>query len=295
MAALSTGPWRSFLFAPANHARMAEKVFQAGADAAILDLEDAVAVAGKPAARADAVAALKRPRPCKGFVRVNAAETEWCFGDLEAIVGPWLDGIVLPKLESAAMLRTIDWTLAQLERKAGLEPGSIDLMPIVETGLGISNLKEIASCRSRLRRLCFGAGDYTLDVGMRWSLDEAELAHARAAMVVESRAGGLEPPVDTVFIELRETEAFAASARRALALGFQGKLCIHPSQVGPVNDAFSPTEEETTRARRIVAAFDEAEAAGSASIQVDGYFVDYPIVEKARRTLALAERIAQRG
>ena len=98
-----------------------------------------------------------------------------------------------------------------------------------------------------------------------------------------------------MFIELRETEAFAASARRALALGFQGKLCIHPSQVGPVNDAFSPTEEEMERARRIVAAFDEAEAAGSASIQVDGYFVDYPIVEKARRTLALAERIAGRG
>ena len=295
MAPSPTGPWRSFLFAPANHARMAEKVFQAGADAAILDLEDAVAVAEKPAARADAVAALRRPRPCKGFVRVNAAETGWCFEDMEAVVGPWLDGIVLPKLESAAMLRTIDWTLGQLERKAGLEVGVIDLMPIVETGLGISNLKEIAACRSRLRRLSFGAGDYTLDVGMRWSLDEAELAHARAAMAVESRAGGLEPPVDTVFIELRETEAFAASARRALALGFQGKLCIHPSQVGPVNDAFSPTEEETERARRIVAAFDEAEAAGSASIQVDGYFVDYPIVEKARRTLALAERIAGRG
>ena len=294
MSAFSTGPWRSFLFAPANHDRMAVKVFQAGADAAILDLEDAVAVAEKPAARADAVAALQRPRSCKGFVRVNAAETEWCFGDMEAIVGPWLDGIVLPKLESAAMLQTIDWTLAQLERKAGLETGSIDLMPIVETGLGISNLKEIAGCRSRLRRLCFGAGDYTLDVGMRWSLDEAELSQARAAMVVESRAGGLEPPVDTVFIELRETEAFEASARRVLAMGFQGKLCIHPSQVGPVNDAFSPTDEEAERARRIVAAFDEAEAAGSASIQVDGYFVDYPIVEKARRTLALAERIAAR-
>ena len=295
MTGHSTGPWRSFLFAPANHARRAEKVFQAGADAAILDLEDAVAVAEKPAARALAVAALQRRRPCKGFVRVNAAETEWCFGDLEAIVGPWLDGIVLPKLESAAMLQTIDWTLAQLERKAGLDTGSIDLMPIVETGLGVSNLKEIANCRSRLRRLCFGAGDYTLDMGLHWSLDEAELAHARTAIVLESRAGGLEPPVDTVFIELRETEAFAASARRVLAMGFQGKLCIHPDQVGPVNDAFSPTEAEKERARRIVTAFDEAERAGLASIQVDGYFVDYPIVEKARRTLALAARIEGRG
>ncbi len=295
MSLSSSGPWRSFLFAPATHARRAEKVFQAGADAAILDLEDAVAVAEKPGARALAVAALQRPRPCKGFVRVNAAETEWCFGDMEAVVGPWLDGIVLPKLEDAATLRTIDWTLAQLERRAGVEVGSVDLMPIIETGLGVSNLKEIAACRSRLRRLCFGAGDYTLDMGIRWSLDEAELGHARAAIVLESRAGGLEPPVDTVFIELRETEAFAASATRALALGFQGKLCIHPDQVAPVNAAFSPTEAETARAQRIVAAFDEAERAGSASIQVDGYFVDYPIVEKARRTLALAARIEERG
>jgi len=291
----SSGPWRSFLFAPATHARRAEKAFRAGADAAILDLEDAVAVAEKPGARALAAAALRRPRRCKGFVRVNAAGTEWCFDDLEAVVGPRLDGIVLPKLEDAATLRTIDWTLAQLERRAGLEIGSIDLMPIIETGLGVSNLKEIAACRSRLRRLCFGAGDYTLDMGMRWSLDEAELAHARAALVLESRAGGLEPPVDTVFIELRETEAFAASAARALALGFQGKLCIHPDQVAPVNAAFSPTGAEIAHAQRIVAAFEQAERAGSASIQVDGYFVDYPIVEKARRTLALAARIAERG
>ncbi len=286
-----TGPWRSLLFAPATHARRAEKVFLAGADVAILDLEDAVAVAEKPAARALAVAALRRPRACKGFVRINAAETEWCFEDLEAIVGPWLDGVLLPKLESAATLQTIDWLLAQLERKAGLEPGRIDLMAIIETGRGVSELKEIAAAPSRLRRLCFGAGDYTLDMGMGWSLEEAELAPARAAMVLESRSGGLEAPIDTVFIELRETEAFDASAERARTLGFQGKLCIHPDQVGVVNATFTPDEAERARARRIVEAFEQAERAGSASIQVDGYFVDYPIVEKARRTLALADLI----
>ena len=290
-----TGPWRSFLFAPATHARRAEKVFLAGADVAILDLEDAVAVAEKPAARALAVAALRRPRACKGFVRINAAETEWCFEDLEAIVGPWLDGVLLPKLESAATLQTIDWLLAQLERKAGLAPGRIDLMAIIETGRGVSGLKEIAAAPSRLRRLCFGAGDYTLDMGMGWSLEEAELAPARAAMVLESRSGGLEAPIDTVFIELRETAAFDASAERARTLGFQGKLCIHPDQVSVVNATFTPDEAERARARRIVEAFEQAERAGSASIQVDGYFVDYPIVEKARRTLALAELIDARG
>ena len=294
--AAPTGPWRSFLFTPADHARRVGKAFGTGADAVILDLEDAVAVAGKPEARAFAVEALRRPRPCRGFVRINASATEWCFGDLEAVVGPWLDGILLPKLESAAELRMIDWVLGQLERKAGMVPGTVDLMAIIETGLGISRLGEISEAPTRLRRLCFGAGDYTLDMGLEWSPEgEEELHQARSAIVLASRAGGLEAPVDTVFIHLRETAAFAASAARARALGFQGKLCIHPDQVGPVNDAFTPTGEVVAHAERVVAAFEEAERSGSASIQVDGYFVDYPIVEKARRTLAMTELVRSRG
>ena len=112
---------------------------------------------------------------------------------------------------------------------------------------------------------------------------------------MESRAAGLDPPVDTVFIRLGQPEPFRRSTELARDLGFQGKLCIHPEQVGPVNETFSPTDDEVAKSERYVAAFEEAEAKGSASIQVDGYFIDYPIVENARRTLRIAESIRNRG
>jgi len=287
-------PFRTLLFTPGNHPRKLAKVFDAGADAVILDLEDAVAIAEKPATRAAVVEALKaRPEPQTplGYVRVNALSTPFAYGDFRAVVGPWLDGIILPKVETAAELQAADWLLAQLEREAGLAQGSVDLIPIIETAKGEQALMEIAAAGTRAKRLSFGAGDYTLDLGRTWTLDESELLPMRHRMVSVSRAAELEPPVDTVFIHLQEGEAFAKSCRTAQALGFQGKLCIHPGQVEAANAAFTPSEEEVAYARKIVAAFEEAEAAGSASIQVEGYFVDYPIVEKARRTLALIEAI----
>ena len=148
------------------------------------------------------------------------------------------------------------------------------------------------SVGSRLSRVSFGAGDYTRDMGMEWTMGEAEIAPAQAEVVLASRIAGLEPPVDTVFIHIREHEAFRASCTRVRRMGFQGKLLIHPDQVAPANAAFSPSDEDLAHARRIVAAFAQAEAAGSASIQVEGYFVDYPIVEKAKRVVALGDAIA---
>jgi citrate lyase subunit beta/citryl-CoA lyase len=290
------GPFRSFLFTPGNHARKVAKVFDAGADAVILDLEDAVAIAEKPATRATVVEALKRPRSCLGYVRVNAYDTEFCFRDVVSVVGPWLDGIVLPKVESAEQLQSIDWLLGNLEAERGLAQGSIDLMPIIETGKAMADLGAIASSSTRVRRLSFGAGDYTLDMNMVWSLGESELHHARATVAMCSRAAGLEPPLDTVFIHIgaRFQDALVEASKIPKTLGFQGKLCIHPEQVMPVNNVFTPGEDEVEHARKVVAAFDEAEANGSASIQVDGYFVDYPIVEKARRSLAIIEGINAR-
>ncbi|MBB3898526.1 HpcH/HpaI aldolase/citrate lyase family protein [Roseococcus suduntuyensis] len=294
---MSPGPNRSFLFAPGDHPRRAEKVLEVGADAAILDLEDAVAVAAKPGAREAVRAALARPRRCRGFVRVNAFGTEWCFADLHAVVGPTLDGIVLPKLEDGAELVAVDWMLSALERERGLPPRGIEVMPILETALGFSRLGALAAqakaLGGRVRRLAFGAGDYTLDLGLSWGRAETELETARAAIVLHSRAAGLEPPIDTVWIELRDAEGFAASCARGVALGFQGRLCIHPDQVGVVNAAFSPPPEEVARAERIIAAFAEAEARGLASIQVEGRFVDYPIVERAQRLVALARLIRE--
>lgn len=284
-------PLRSLLFVPGNHPRKLAKVFAAGADAVILDLEDAVAIAEKSATRAAVTAALRAERRCRAYVRINAMATEFCYGDLAAVVGKGLDGIILPKIEAPWQLQAADWLLAALERDAGLAPGEIDLMPIIETGAGVAAVREIAASGTRVRRLAFGAGDYSVDMNLTWTRDEAEMAHARATIAVASRAAGLEPPVDTVFADLRDPEGFAAAARRALAAGFQGKMCIHPDQVAPANEVFTPGEAEVARARKIVAAFDVAEAAGSAAIQLDGQFVDYPIVERARRVLATLARI----
>ena len=133
--------------------------------------------------------------------------------------------------------------------------------------------------------MAFGAGDFTLDMGMVWTRSEAELLPHRAACVMHSRAAGMEPPLDTVWADLRDGDGFIASARHAAALGFQGKMCIHPDQIVPCNAAFTPDEAAVAQARRIVAAFDEAEAKGLASIQLEGQFIDYPIVQRARRVL----------
>ena len=286
--------FRSLLFAPGNHARRVEKSLTLDADVVILDLEDAVVVAEKEATRGKVVAAFQTPRRALGYVRINAFDTPFCFDDLQAVVTPGIDGILLPKVESPAQLIAVDWAVAALERARGLSEGGIDLVPIIETGRGMAELHDIARSGTRVRRLSFGAGDYTLDVGMRWTFGERELDHARTALVVQSRAAGLEPPVDTVFIHLRQPDALRRSVELARDLGFQGKLCIHPEQVGPVNETFTPTDEEVAKAERYVTAFEEAEARGSASIQVDGYFIDYPIMEQARRTLRIAQALRSR-
>lgn len=285
--------FRSFLFAPGNHPRRVEKSLTLGADAVILDLEDAVANAEKANTRAMVVEALGRPRTCRGYVRVNALGTQWSHGDFVAVVATGVDGIVLPKVESAADLQTGEWLLGALEREHGLPEGSIDLIPIIETAAGYCNIAEITRAAKRVRRLAFGAGDFTLDLGITWSADESELLPYRSTLIAHSRAAGLEPPIDTVWVSLTDREGFNRSVQRAKDLGFQGKLCIHPDQVPVVNECFRPTERELTHARRVLDAFAQAERDGLAAIQVDGQFVDYPIVYRAQRLVERAEAITQ--
>jgi citrate lyase subunit beta/citryl-CoA lyase len=287
-------PLRSFLFAPGNHARRVEKALTLDADAVILDLEDAVATAEKPGTRETVAAALERPRRGLLYLRINAVDTEFCYGDLVAIVGPGLDGVILPKVESAAGLVTVDWLLAQLERDRGLPPGRIDLIPIIETARGLDRLGAILTAGSRVRRVAFGAGDFTLDVNMAWSRDEAELAHARATIVTASRAAGIDAPLDTVWVDLSDRDGLEASARTALGFGFQGKMCIHPDQIAIVNRVFTPSDAEIAFAERVAAAFAKAEAEGSAAIQLDGKFIDYPIVYRAQRVLRRIAAIRER-
>lgn len=285
---------RTFLFVPGNHPRKVEKVFDAGADNVILDLEDAVAVSEKVAARGAVREALKRSRTCRAYVRVNALDTGYTFADLEAVIGAGLDGIVLPKVERPADVQMVDWVIGSLAEKQGMDPQSIDLMPLIETGRGHAAVREIAAAGvARMMRLAFGAGDYTRDMAMTWSRAEGELLPVRSEVLLASRINDLEPPIDTVYIHIKDDEGFRASTELVRNLGFQGKLCIHPGQVPIANDVFSPSTDQVARARQIVDAFAEAEAAGSASIQVDGYFVDYPIVVIAKRTLAIAAAVEQ--
>ena len=286
-----TGPFRTLLFAPGNHPRRVEKALCLKADAVILDLEDAVAIAEKVATRAVVVDALQSERSGLGYVRVNAYDTDFCFGDLLVVVAKGVDGIVLPKVETSSQLRSVDWVVSQLEREKRLPAGGIDIIPIIETGKGVANVHDIASAGTRVKRLSFGAGDYTKDMAMRWTRHEGELAHARAEIAVASRAAGLEAPLDTVWIHIKETDGCIKSAELVCDMGYQGKLCIHPDQVDPVNAVFTPSDDDVDFAEKVVKAFEEAEAQGLASIQVDGYFVDYPIVDQAQRTLDLIEKI----
>ena len=291
MSSSHTGPFRTLLFAPGNHPRRVEKALCLKADAVILDLEDAVAIAEKVATRAIVVDALQSERSGLGYVRVNAYDTDFCFGDLLVVVAKGVDGIVLPKVETSAQLRSVDWVVSQLEREKRLPAGGIDIIPIIETGKGVANVHDIASAGTRIKRLSFGAGDYTKDMAMRWTRHEGELAHARSEIAVASRAAGLEAPLDTVWIHIKETDGCIKSAELVCDMGYQGKLCIHPDQVDPVNAVFTPSDEDIDFAEKVVKAFEEAEAQGLASIQVDGYFVDYPIVDQAQRTLDLIEKI----
>ncbi len=280
--------YRSFLFAPGNHARRVEKALSLAADAVILDLEDAVANSEKIKSRELVLTALQGPRNCKAYVRVNALGTPWSYGDLVAVINPRVDGVLLPKVESASDLHTVEWLITSLENERNLPKGSIDLIPIVETALGFSNLKSIARSSTRVRRIAFGAGDFTLDLGITWTADETELLSYRNSFVVESRAAGLEPPLDTVWVALDDETGFNKSVETAQKLGFQGKMCIHPDQLKKVNECFSPSEKQIAQAKRIIEAFAVAEKQGLAAIQVDGKFVDYPIVY-------LAEKLVQRA
>src|SRR5262249_51393123 len=207
------------------------KAWPTNGEAVFLDGGDGSAPAEKPAARGAVAAALALPREPLLYVRVNAADTEFCYGDLVAIVRPGLDGIVLPKVESATALATIDWLLTQLEREQDLASRAIDLIPIIETAGGLTHLDGILPARTPVRDVAFGAGDFALDVNMAWSRTEAELGFARARIATAARAAGIEAPLDTVWVDLADEEGLEISARTALGFGFQGKMCIHPKQL----------------------------------------------------------------
>jgi citrate lyase subunit beta/citryl-CoA lyase len=294
---------RTFLFAPGNHPRRVEKALGLDADAVILDLEDAVALSDKAAARRPVAEALRGARRGRGYVRVNAPATPFCYRDLVETLHERVDGVFLPKVESAADLHAVDWLMAALERERGIAEGSIDLVPLIETAAGVARVDRILQARSlrpypgawRVKRVAFGAADFSLDAGLVPSPEEPELAGARERVVLASRAAGMEAPLDSPWFALRDMEGFRRALERSRRGGFQGRLCVHPDQVPVANAAFTPAAEEVARAERIVAAFKATEAKGGAAVEVDGQMVDYPVVYRAQALLETMREIAARG
>lgn len=284
------------LFVPGSDERKLGKVGQLAAPAFILDLEDAVAVSEKAAAR-ERVAAVVAARGADGgtelHVRVNGFESGLLHADVAAVAVAGLAGVVLPKATSGRDVEIVDWLLASLERERGLAPGSIGLSAIVETAAGVERVGEIAAASPRLRHLVFGAGDFSLDLGLDWPPRDGvwspTLVAAKARVVLASRAAGLEAPHDGVYPDIHDLDGLRAEALAARLQGFGGKHAIHPGQLPVIEEVFAPSDEELAWAREVVAAFDAHEAEGVAAIRIGGRFVDYPVAERARRLLARAD------
>jgi citrate lyase subunit beta/citryl-CoA lyase len=261
---------RSYLFVPGNRPERFDKACAAGADAVIVDLEDAVPSADKAAAR-EALAAWLSPRQ-QVLVRINGADSEWFEDDLLLAARPGVAGIVLPKAEHEA-------SLAKLAAA-----GAPAILPLIESGLGLWNAAALARL-PRVSRLVFGSIDFSFDMGIQEGHET--LLYARSQLVLASRVAGIAAPVDGVTTTFDQPERVHADTLRTRALGFGGKLCIHPKQVAPVHEAFAPTAEEVSWAGRVVAA---AEAAQGGAVALDGKMVDRPVILIAQQMLEEAKR-----
>jgi citrate lyase subunit beta/citryl-CoA lyase len=257
----------------------------------VIDLEDAVADEEKTAARTMARDAI----PSCGTggaavtVRVNSRPTGRMEEDLASVVRPELDAIMVPKIEDSETLPAVDAVLAEAERREGLEVGSVRLLALIETARGVVECERIlATAPPRTLTAVFGLGDFSTELGIDLTRDAYELHYARSRLVVATRAAGLRKPVDGPWLDLQDEEGLEADSARSRSLGFQGRVTVYPPQVATVQRAYSRLpEEQVESARRVVAAFEEAEQRGVASIRVDGRFVDYPIYNLARERLRL--------
>lgn len=289
---------RSHLFAPADNPKLLDRVFRTGADAVVFDLEDAVAPSEKAAARARLAAALER-RPAGGgipiWVRINTAAGDLWLDDVEAVVGPWLTGIRLPKAESVDDVRRVEEEIGRREQASGLDEGSVRLALTIESAAGVVRCLELAGC-GRVHNLCFGNVDFLADIGARDSEDGIAALYAHSRVVLASTVAGIAPPVAPVHTRLGDDDGLRRSSERFRDLGFVGRSCIHPRQLAIVHEVFSPTAEEIAAAREVVAAYDAA--VGSASgveVTAGGQFVDIAVVRRARLVLERAASLGDGG
>jgi citrate lyase subunit beta/citryl-CoA lyase len=284
---------RTMLFTPGNNMRMIYKAGTLGADAVILDLEDAVPLAEKETARIFIKDSIEQVAAggVQVFVRTNAFLTGLAEEDLNWIVQAGLDGIVLPKAESKDDVLEMGKLIAALEEERGLEPGSLVLIPSLESARGVVNAHEIATASKRTVALAFGALDFTRDMGTSVSREGTELFYARSRIAIVARAAGIQA-IDTPWIDIADQEGLVREAKAVRQLGFRGKLLIHPSQIEPVNRVFSPSEDEIEYARKVVKAFKEAEAEGVGAISLEGKMIDIANFRQAQDLIAWAEAIA---
>lgn len=288
---MTTALRRALLFMPGDDRKKIDKAASLGVDSIIMDLEDGVALNNKQAARECVASALKEVDfgRSEKLVRLNpASEPAMCEADFRATVQGRPDGYVLPKVERAEHVHLVDTWLTNAERTHGWPLGGIGLIALIETAMGVVNLREIASASPRLQALAFGAEDLAGDMGAIRTLDGWEGFYAKSAVVTYAKAFGLQA-LDTPFIDVKADESIlAAEAERAVQMGYTGKLAIHPRQISPLQQLFTPTAAQIDRARRLVTEHDAQQAAGMGVFTFEGKMVDMPMIRAAQSILTRA-------
>jgi citrate lyase subunit beta/citryl-CoA lyase len=282
---------RSLLFVPGNKANMLEKALGVKPDAFVPDMEDSVPDAEKGNARTTIRSFLPRYAATGTPVipRVNALDTEWFEEDLAALVGPHVDGVCIGKVHTADDLRWLDRRLGELERRRGVTSGKIRLVVWIESAKAVMHAHSICQATPRLLGVAFGGEDFTHDMGIERLDDEAQLAFPRAMICIAARAAGVLA-FDTPYFKFKDEAGLRVNAVSAKHAGFKGKFAIHPAQIEAINECFSPSDAEVEHARRVVAAYEEAERQGRGSTSLDGRVIDVPVVKRARAVLELAGR-----
>lgn len=289
-------PVRSMIFTPGDRLDMVEKAVRSGADAVIVDLEDAVSNDNKPAARANLASLPESTVPY--YVRTNGATTPWFWEDVAAVGEADVVGLILPKAESPSVISQVDGALTVSEMRSGKPNGRITLIPLIESAIGVRLTYEIAMASERIECVMFGGGeqgDLVADLGVEWTPEGTGLMHTRSQVILSARAAGVPYPMEAVFMDFRDNDALRVESEMARTLGYVGKVAIHPGQIPVINDVFTPSPEVVAYQRKVLAAFEEAEAAGKASIAVDGKMVDYAVARVARTVIARAEAAGDQG
>ena len=282
---------RSLLFVPGNKESMLAKALTLMPDAFVPDMEDSVPAAEKPNARATIAALLPRLAATGVPVipRVNSLDTPYVHDDLAAVVSPHVFAISIGKVTGPADVAAVSLEIGKLEARNELPPGRIKLLPWIETAEAIVNCSAICRASERIVGVAFGGEDFAHDMGIERIEDETQVLYARSQLCVAARAAHVLA-LDTPYFKLRDSDGLRANALAAKRLGFKGKFAIHPEQVAPLNECFSPSPQEVAHARRVIAAFEEAEAQGRGSTSLDGWVIDVPVVKRARALLELAAR-----